>query len=307
MSGGPLPVAIELARPPSVAAVFGRGLLRALARRQGRASTAQLAELPPMSARVGGVAIDLARVALYREVCGVEDHSDVLPPAYPEALFLGLMGSLVTHRAFPLSPLGLIHVRQTIEQRAPIRARERLDLTCRLAGTRASDRGVELDWRMEVEVGGELRWEGVATVLSRNRVGHGRAGTPPAGDGAGRLDGLAELEVPEPTGRRFARASGDFNPHHLWTFTARPLGYRRPIAHGMWTLARLLAELERGAPPHRTVCADVAFKQPIALPSRVRLLAARGAATDAAGERLVEVRPANGDGLHLVGRVALGR
>lgn len=302
MSGAPRAVTVELERVPPVAAVFGRGLARALVRRQGQASPDWLASPPPMVARVRGVVIDRPRLTRYREVCAVEDASDLLPPAYPEALFLGLMGSLVTHGSFPLSPLGLIHVRQTVEQRAPIRADERLDLTCRLAATRVGERGVELDWGMEVEVGGERRWDGVATVLSRSRIGHGRGARPAALSGAGDapLATIAELDVPEPTGRRFARASGDLNPHHLWSFTARPLGYRRPIAHGMWTLARLLAELERGAPPRARLGADVAFKQPVALPSRVRLLAAPA---DPPAGRIVEVRPASGDGLHLVGRV----
>lgn len=306
MSGAPL--AVELERLPSVAAVFGRGLAFALVRRQGRATAAELAALPELSARVRGVAVDPARLARYRDVCAIEDASEVLPPAYPEALFLGLMGTLVTHRSFPLSPLGLIHVRQAIEQRGSIHVGERLDLTCRLAGTRATERGVEIDWSLEVEVAGDRRWRGVATVLSRRRIGHGRAGPPVATSAATEplLDVIADVEVAEPTGRRFARASGDVNPHHLWSFTARPLGYRRPIAHGMWTLARLLAALERDGRPHPRVSADVTFKQPIPLPSRVSLLASRGAA-GADGDRTVEVRPATRDGRHLVGRVALGR
>ncbi len=45
-------------------------------------------------------------------------------------------------------------------------------------------------------------------------------------------------------GLRFARASGDFNPHHLFTWTAKMLGYKQPIAHGMWTIARCLAHMQ---------------------------------------------------------------
>ena len=43
------------------------------------------------------------------------------------------------------------------------------------------------------------------------------------------------------TGIRYAKVSGDWNPHHLYPWSARLLGYRSPIAHGLWTLARAVA------------------------------------------------------------------
>ena len=51
-------------------------------------------------------------------------------------------------------------------------------------------------------------------------------------------------QIPENLGRRFARASGDLNPHHLYAWTAKLLGYKKPVAHGMWTMARCLAHLQ---------------------------------------------------------------
>ncbi|HEU0076960.1 MAG TPA: MaoC/PaaZ C-terminal domain-containing protein, partial [Longimicrobiaceae bacterium] len=60
-------------------------------------------------------------------------------------------------------------------------------------------------------------------------------------------------------GRRYARASGDYNPIHLWGWTARPFGFRRPILHGFCTAA--LRRL------------GIAFRAPLLLPARVRLVA----------------------------------
>ena len=51
------------------------------------------------------------------------------------------------------------------------------------------------------------------------------------------IDSSADLGV------RYARVSGDWNPHHLWPWSARLLGYKSPIVHGMWTVARTLALL----------------------------------------------------------------
>jgi acyl dehydratase len=71
----------------------------------------------------------------------------------------------------------------------------------------------------------------------------------------------------------YALASGDFNPHHLTRLTARPLGYKRPIAHGMWTLARAIGLLERRTPLTGEITVEAAFKRPLYMPSRVAFTA----------------------------------
>jgi acyl dehydratase len=118
-------------------------------------------------------------------------------------------------------------------------------------------------------------------------------GTPPPGDGGERID------APADTGRRYAAASGDWNPHHLWPVTARLVGYRRPIAHGMWTLGRALATLEPALVPPWT--ADAAFKRPLYLPGRVLLRR-----WDDGPATAFEVRDAARGDLHLEGRVRPG-
>lgn len=67
---------------------------------------------------------------------------------------------------------------------------------------------------------------------------------------AGHVDPLAdhetvEVQVDGDIGRRYAAVSGDYNPHHLYGWTARLIGYPRQIAHGMWTLSRCLSSVER--------------------------------------------------------------
>jgi acyl dehydratase len=53
----------------------------------------------------------------------------------------------------------------------------------------------------------------------------------------------------------------------MHSLTARPLGFPRAIAHGMWTKARCLAELEPRLPESFAV--EVAFRRPILLPGTV--------------------------------------
>ncbi|NEA19599.1 MaoC/PaaZ C-terminal domain-containing protein, partial [Streptomyces halstedii] len=67
---------------------------------------------------------------------------------------------------------------------------------------------------------------------------------PAAGAG---LPAVAEWRLPGDLGRRYGAVSGDRNPIHLHPLTARLFGFPRHIAHGMWTVARCLAEAETGA------------------------------------------------------------
>jgi acyl dehydratase len=73
--------------------------------------------------------------------------------------------------------------------------------------------------------------------------------------------------VPARTGTDYADVSGDRNPIHTSRVGARLFGFPRPIAHGMWTMARCLAALDGRLPASYTV--DVAFKLPILLPGKV--------------------------------------
>jgi acyl dehydratase len=91
--------------------------------------------------------------------------------------------------------------------------------------------------------------------------------------------GLAEIacwELPGGEGRRYARASGDYNPIHLWGLTARAFGFRRPILHGLATGARVahaLLEHRFHGDPSALRRLRIAFRAPLLLPARARLLA----------------------------------
>ena len=63
--------------------------------------------------------------------------------------------------------------------------------------------------------------------------------------------------------------SGDFNPIHLSVLSAKALGMRRSIAHGMYLASRALADV--GAAKGDAFTWDVAFEAPVFLPCRVAL------------------------------------
>lgn len=142
----------------------------------------------------------------------------------------------------------------------------------------------------EARLSGELVWESSSGYLSRHATGAATAppsspATPPE------LPAVAEWRLPADLGRRYGAASGDRNPIHLHPVTARLFGFPRHIAHGMWTVARCLAETEGGTGTDgpgriRSVRAD--FRAPVPLPSTVTY-AADGTAFQVRGSSRVHL------------------
>jgi hypothetical protein len=219
------------------------------------------------------------RVAEYSRVCGFPLR-DALPPTYPHVLAFPLHMRLMTDRSFPFRAVGLVHIANRIEVRRPLRLGEDLDLSVR---AQPSEGGFAILTDARVE--GEPVWEEESTML---RPG-GRSGRAPANSADARF--VAQWRVPGNLGRRYAAVSGDRNPIHLHALTAKPFGFPRPIAHGMWTKARCLAALDASLPDAYEV--EVQFRKPILLPATV--------AFERAGERF---RVSSGDKVHLTGRFA---
>lgn len=261
-------VLIAMERPTPVPLVFGKGMWVALFRKQGQIDDDRLEAIPRITVEMRGVRPDPDRVRAFACVCGFPDAEKTLPTPFPETMFLTLMARIFTSSHFPLSPLGLIHTDQTIVRHGPLEPGGTLDLTCRLTEVRRVERGVESTCTMEVARHDSLVWEGSARFLSRSRATRRRGRKRPDPEEIPEPRRL--LEVPGDTGRRFARASSDYSPHHMTVLTARLLGFPRPIAHGMWTLSRALAELEREH-PMGSYRVEAGFKRPILMPAKVAL------------------------------------
>jgi len=242
-----------------------------------------------------GVRTDTDHLADYAHVCGF-GLTGTLPPTYPHLAAFGLHLALMTDPAFPFAPLGVVHVANSITQHAPIGVTESYDVRVHAAGLRAHPRGRLIDLVTTATVGRDTVWEEVTTLLHRGQRDDAVADPLPL-DGVELPDGPVRWQLPGDTGRRYASVSGDHNPIHLYGLTARAFGFRRQIAHGMWTKARCLAALQGRVPDACT--AQVAFRTPVLLPAGVRF------GTRDEGERVVFGVTSTRDGApHLIGTVA---
>jgi acyl dehydratase len=222
-------------------------------------------DIPDLTLTLNEVRIDPDRLAGYDRVCGF-DLSDELPPTYPHMLAFPLQLSLMTDGSFPFPAIGLVHIYNRIVQHRPIRLNETLSIEVTSTKLEPHPRGRQFSLLTEVHSGDELVWEEVSTNLRRGSGGDEEAespGPPSAED----LPIAATWKLPGDLGRRYGMVSGDLNPIHVHSLTAKLFGFPSAIAHGMWTKARCLAALAPRLPDRFT--AEAAFKKPIILPAKV--------------------------------------
>ncbi|HEX5592912.1 MAG TPA: MaoC/PaaZ C-terminal domain-containing protein [Solirubrobacterales bacterium] len=257
-------------------------------------------EIPEgLDLELAGVKAEAADVAAYARVCGFALR-DTLPPTYPHMLAFPLHMAIMSDGSFPFGAVGLVHVENSIAQKRPIGIDEEMTIRVRPTKLQPHPKGKTFALETEVLVDDAIVWESTSTMLRRGGGSNGDAAKKGKGKGFDSLDAdapsSAEWKLPGDLGRRYAGVSGDRNPIHMHSLTAKPLGFPGAIAHGMWTKARALAQLESELPESFEV--EVRFRKPVLLPARVLF-----AEEDRDKEILFAVRDARKGTAHLDGRV----
>jgi len=256
---------LELARLPSIWVTYPRVLLNR------RPTLTEALQPPEFSATVRGVRIDARAAARYAAMCGV-DAGAGLPVTYPHVLAMPLHLRIFARRDFPLRPMGLIHLSNVIESPGSPQPGRPMDVTVWARNYRRTDAGLVFDMATEITADGQALWRETCVFLSRWPEPQERSGArPPRPPKAPRDSAvLAEFDVSLETAWAYARASSDFNPIHLNDRAARFFGLRGAIGHGMWSLARSLAQAPVPAIPNGTRI-ETQFLTPVQLPARVAI------------------------------------
>jgi len=254
---------LNLSKLPSVWATYPRVLLTR------RPALAEVQDPREISVTVRGVRIDAAAVARYAAMCGF-DPAAGLPVTYPHVLAMPLHLKIFAQQAFAPRPMGLIHLSNVIERPGTLEAGRPLDVSVAACQYQRTDAGLAFDVTTNIGADGEVLWRETCAFLSRwpeptQRTG-GRPPRPPKAPKDATV--LAELEVSLETAWAYARVSNDFNPIHLSDRAARLFGLRGAIGHGMWSLARSLAQSPAPAIP-RGARIETQFLTPVQLPARV--------------------------------------
>ena len=252
--------------------------------------------LPEVSFVVPSVILDADHLSQYCDICGFKESKDV-PFIYPQILTFGLMLEFMGSEYCPWPAAGMVHIVNRIEQHNPLFIGDDLRIELSTGDLFRHEKGQMFNIKFQVLRGGHLVWQATQSTLCR-------VVKQPVGEqyrsvmhSETRLSRQASFSVPANIGRRYGKVSGDVNPIHLTTLTAKAFGFKRAIAHGMWTKARALSALLPEGITERAM-AEVEFKLPLYLPGTVSLWSNRSAQC-----AKFELRDRQGEKPHLRGQL----
>lgn len=254
--------------PPSLPSMGATLLLRALLKRPHGAGAVPPA---PLDSEFLVEAFDRADIERYNAALGFLKNSAPGAPPLTYYYLAVQRAHLVTMLApaFPYRIAGMVHVENALvlhggQPRGPMRLSTRIDILPP-TGSGAVYCALETEGRC----GEALVFTCTSTYLARRGKRRGGAAPAPADPGAA----IAEWTLPPSAGRAYARVSGDWNPIHLARWTARLMGLREPIIHGMHSVGKAAAQLEQlsGRRGQHMSAISVRFRAPIPLGATVVL------------------------------------
>lgn len=253
-------ISVDLKAMPSLFSLYRKIFL-------GRKPGWDQQALPHIEVNCPNVGLSADKVAQYAQVCGFEFDGQKLPLTYLYVMAFRLHAVIFTHKAITFPLLGMIHLKNSITQYRSLSVDESFNLDCALTSSQQTDAGLEFTLVSKAYVGDELVWESLSTYLYRIESGGRRVRPPKASPMA--WENPSEWQLNDDLGRRYAKASGDYNLIHLHPVVSKRFGFDRVLAHGMWSKARVVAAL---APQiaDRPCTVDVAFKLPLLLPADVK-------------------------------------
>ena len=231
-------------------------------------------QLPDRTLNVDDLTIDPANVAEYAAVTGLR-FADAVPLTYPFTLTFPSVMSLVTGFDFPFAAMGSVHIENHITQYRPILVTDIVSVRVHAENLREHRRGLLVDLVTDVSVGNDAAWHQVTTFLHQQHTSLSDEPKPPPKKQPKLPPPNAVLRITPGQIRRYASVGGDHNPIHTNPIGAKLFGFPTVIAHGMFTAAAVLANIEGQLPD--AVRYSVRFGKPVVLPARAGLFVDRTA------------------------------
>ena len=224
--------------------------------------------LPNRTLTVSDLRIDPANVAAYAAVTGLR-FGDTVPLTYPFALTFPTVMELITGFDFPFAAMGSVHIENHITQHRPIAVTDLVSATVKAENLREHRKGLLVDVLTDISVGNDVVWQQVTTFLHQQRTSLSDEPKPEPQKQPKLGPPNAILKITPSQIRRYASVGGDHNPIHTSSIGAKLFGFPTTIAHGMFSAAAVLANIEGQLPD--AVRYSVKFGKPILLPASVGL------------------------------------
>lgn len=222
--------------------------------------------LPERTITVDDVALDRANVAAYAACTGLR-YADSVPLTYPFVLTFPTVMELVTGFDFPFAAMGSVHMANRITRYRPIAVTDTVRISAHAENLREHRKGLLADVVSRVSIGNEPAWDQVTTFLHQQRTSLSGEPKPEPPKAPKIPPPNTILRITQRQIRRYSAIGADHNPIHTSLIGAKLFGFSAPIAHGMYTAAAVLANIEGQLPD--AVSYDVKFGKPVLLPASV--------------------------------------
>jgi acyl dehydratase len=238
-------------------------LLRAVATLQRRPQGILPLQALECHFEVAGIA--MAHVARYRQLFAAQGSH--VPLTYFYLLAQRAQIALMLDARFPHAIPGLIHTRNDMRLHDIPQAGTGLAMHVSVMPSQVVGDVPRMVFSVNITACGRH----VASCISEYQVRRKRCGKRAQTYETEKLPELfstMDWAVEQSHIRRYAMVSGDCNPIHLSALLARPFGYRRAIAHGMYSVGRAVASIERQT-GRQVVAITADFRRPVHLPAHL--------------------------------------
>ena len=215
----------------------------------------------------------------YKKYCKLVgwENSARMHPFYWQVRGLSLQLRLLAHSKSPFKLLGLVHLQNRVEEYAECRTDIPCELVARFGTVYQHRRGLAVEVTVTGNQRGQRVYSATGTYLMQTSL---KPGPLPAYESDIVAPGetspeTAELAFSASMVRRYAKVSGDVNPIHLSTLTARLFGFKRAIVHGMYSGAKAVSVLDKQAELN-SKAVRLAFKRPMFVPAKAVLYSEQG-------------------------------
>lgn len=205
----------------------------------------------------------------YKKFTGFpDDHS--IPLSYWYLVAQRAQLGLMMDPRFSYPVPGIVHISNVMQQFGPVDISRTIEIEVTASQEPMDERGgLYVNFDVLISQLGTSQVRCKSRYLARRaakRTGHHEIVKENETDSLHLADWSLESDV----GRQYAKISGDYNPIHLWPWSAKLLGFKKQIAHGMFLVAKSQAALEQtiGTPVTHL---SATFLKPVMVPGQLRL------------------------------------
>ncbi|NVK36403.1 MAG: hypothetical protein HWE18_00640 [Gammaproteobacteria bacterium] len=217
--------------------------------------------------------INTRQLTQYTSLCGVDSNQTSIPIFYPQVMAFKLHLLLLLNKSLPFPVMGLVHKSNDVTYLKAIKPTDPLEIKVGLESLEKQENGTDCHIFTHVYVNGELHWTAISTYFYRapknnNQQSQKNKSASTLKPQLTPYSNKALWQLPRNLGRKYAFITGDLNPIHLSSLTAKLFGFKKTIIHGMFLAAKVANEIlpKEAVFPSRI---DLQFKRPVFLPNQV--------------------------------------